>query len=419
IFLLPTIKTPRFPQEPNSGTGCGVNTLKKLVRLAVVTYYPAEVNQIQGGVESVTIALIKGLKELASFDIHVVSPAPPGRQGSEQRDGVTIHWINSCNLPGFIRYWTTERYAIHRCLRKIRPDITHFQGVLGWALGYRKPYVVTIHGIAEKDALFTTAPFPKMRYAIISRIEKIVRKKAPHVIVINPYVLTELAGQIGGQPWHIENPVDGEFFDTRRAVDDKRILYVGRIIPLKNIIGLIESFNYLLKKIPNATLYLTGGNDVKQYLAECQKKVNDYGIASSVFFLGNIKHNELPKILATANCLVLLSHQENAPMAIAEAMAAGVPVVASNICGIPYMIESGATGFLVDPNDSSRAAAALEQILGNNNLAETMSAKCRDVAETRFHYRSVAHRTKAVYESAMGLTPGTETSPMEVADHVE
>jgi glycosyltransferase involved in cell wall biosynthesis len=358
---------------------------------------------VQGGVESVAATLVRGLQELNSFEIHVICPAPPERVGVEERNGIIIHWISTSRLPGVFRYWTLERRAIQRCLQKIKPDITHFQGVTGWSIGYKRPYVVTIHGIAEKDALYTKAPFPKLRYLLISAVERFARKRAPHVIAINPYVLRELHKQFGGRIWNIENPVSTDFFNVMRLPQKYCVLHIGRLIPIKNITGLIEAFAILLGSVKDAVLQLAGSADNANYFDECHEQLQHYGIDEKILFLGNIDRDALLKKLAIANCLVLLSHQENAPMAIAEAMAAGIPIVASSICGIPFMIEEGATGFLVHPNDPAAAATALAKILTDQNLADSMSARAREVAQERFYYRNVARKTAAVYFNALGL----------------
>ncbi|MFT3931304.1 MAG: glycosyltransferase family 4 protein [Spongiibacteraceae bacterium] len=379
------------------------STTKKYT-LAMVTPYPAHANHVRGGVESVAATLIKGLQELNLFDIHIVSPVSQSAVSIEERDGIHIHWVPSGKLPGVLRYWTTERQAIQQRLNEINPDITHFQGVTGWSIGYKRPYVVTIHGIAEKDALYTKAYFPKLRYLLISAVERFARKRAPHIISISPYVLSELQNQFSGQISNLENPVDGAFFDIPYEVEEKNILYVGRIIERKNIQGLINSFAVLAKSVKDAKLLLGGTADSPQFMNDCKNQAKQLGLSKRILFLGNINHNELPAKLATAKCLILLSHQETAPMAIEEAMAVGVPVVASKICGIPFMIDEGVTGYLVQPNNPLEAAAALAKILKDDQQAAIMSAQCRKTARNRFHYMYIAQKTAEIYFNILHKT---------------
>jgi len=82
-------------------------------------------------------------------------------------------------------------------------------------------------------------------------------------------------------------------------------------------------------------------------------------------------------------------------------MAAGVPVVTSNRCGMPYMVRDGESGFLVDPNDPDDIARRLGQLLDNGELRWSMGAKGREIARDRFHPAKVAARTRDVYLRAI------------------
>ena len=86
-------------------------------------------------------------------------------------------------------------------------------------------------------------------------------------------------------------------------------------------------------------------------------------------------------------------------MVVEEAMAAGVPVVASRICGIPYLVEEGGTGFLVDPDDEDGVASLLGSLLVDAQLNKSLGERSRVIAQERFHSREVARRTLAVYQA--------------------
>ncbi|MDH5512403.1 MAG: glycosyltransferase family 4 protein, partial [Gammaproteobacteria bacterium] len=98
-----------------------------------------------------------------------------------------------------------------------------------------------------------------------------------------------------------------------------------------------------------------------------------------------------------ASVFALVSLEENSPMGIEEAMAASVPVVTSNRCGMPYMVRHGETGYLVNPDNIVDIARRLDQILSNDELALAMGEKSHAIALDRFHPRRVADRTREVY----------------------
>ena len=89
-------------------------------------------------------------------------------------------------------------------------------------------------------------------------------------------------------------------------------------------------------------------------------------------------------------------------MGIAEAMAAGTPVITSNRCGMPYMVRDGRTGFLVAPEDPPSVARRLREILGNRELARQMGRRARRFAWEHFRPDEVARLTLEVYREAIG-----------------
>ena len=101
--------------------------------------------------------------------------------------------------------------------------------------------------------------------------------------------------------------------------------------------------------------------------------------------------------LATASVFALVSFEEGAPMGVAEAMAAGVPIVTSNRCGMPYMVQNGETGFLVDPDNADDISKRIGALLMDDSLRARMGQQAKRVAESRFHPAVVARRTKDVY----------------------
>ena len=107
-------------------------------------------------------------------------------------------------------------------------------------------------------------------------------------------------------------------------------------------------------------------------------------------------HNAPPE-LAQAAVFALVSLEENSPMGIEEAMAARVPVLTSNRCGMPYMVRHGETGFLVDPLDVADVARRLETLLADAPRRAAMGTAAREVALARFHPQAVARRTLEVY----------------------
>jgi glycosyltransferase involved in cell wall biosynthesis len=148
-------------------------------------------------------------------------------------------------------------------------------------------------------------------------------------------------------------------------------------------------------------LHLAGHGSDSEYGRKCKQLVSMLGIEKKVKFMGSLTVDQIQGELSSASCMVLCSRQETAPVIIGEAMAIGVPVVASNICGIPYMVEDGQTGKLVNPDDPSDIAAGISYILGYKN-PEEMSRRAIAIAKERFRAPVVARKTYDFYKEVIG-----------------
>jgi glycosyltransferase involved in cell wall biosynthesis len=106
--------------------------------------------------------------------------------------------------------------------------------------------------------------------------------------------------------------------------------------------------------------------------------------------------------LAQATVLALPSLEDNCPMSVLEAMAAGVPVVASKVGGLPDVIEEGKTGFFCDPLKAASMAAAIEKVLVNPSAAAEVARQAHRRARERFHPQVIARRHLEIYWEVLG-----------------
>jgi glycosyltransferase involved in cell wall biosynthesis len=154
----------------------------------------------------------------------------------------------------------------------------------------------------------------------------------------------------------------------------------------------------LLQKGMDIELRLAGPVAEDDYGDALKQYIKQNNISDKVVLLGNLNKMEIMEELSQASLFALVSLEENSPMGIEEAMAAAVPVVTSNRCGMPYLVRHGECGYLVDPFDIDDIAKHIEKIISNNDLQKTMSEECKRVAEERFHPSVIVRRTLALYE---------------------
>jgi glycosyltransferase involved in cell wall biosynthesis len=182
----------------------------------------------------------------------------------------------------------------------------------------------------------------------------------------------------------------------------ERIICVGWINERKNTLGTVEAFARIADRFSEAKLIIAGEATEGEYLNRIQESIKRHAIEDRVEMPGHINHEQLVGELAKASLLLLPSRQENSPMAIAEAMAAGIPVIASNRCGMPYMVEEEETGFLIDPESTGQITDRLTRLLGSEQLRQKMGLAGQEFAMKRFHPRAVAEKTRAVYRQVCG-----------------
>jgi len=377
------------------------------MHVAMVTVFPQERNCIDGGVAGAARYLAD---ELARHpDVRLTVIAPGGNYGGticEQWDGFSVYRIGrkglASFLPGTLYDIAAGKRHLRSLLREVNPDIVHFQAATFLAADCEKPSVLTIHGIAEKDVMWDSRwrilRWP--RWLLLKLTEEYGRRRVPNIILISEYVKQFLPEKQTQHTWLIDNPVADSYFDIERKFEPGRIFCCSRVRPLKNILGLVKAFALIVEKFPDSQLRIAGAPEAA-YLKTCERQVTANGLQGRVKFLGNISIEEVQFELSRANCLVVPSFQENAPLTIAEAMAAGVPVVGANVGGIPGMVEDGKTGLLIDPYDTKNICKTVSKVLSDEALARSMGQCAKQAAEKRFKASVVCEKTLQVYREVL------------------
>ena len=368
-----------------------------------MTSFPDDPGAPGGGVEAVSVNLVQALSDFDDIDIEVVTTKRTYSSLRTERLGkVAIHrlpWAGESTLRNAIG---PGRRQIQEYLENIEPDIVHAHDTYGLMVkGMALPRVFTIHGFIHSDTLISGGRFAKLRSWIWHRIETAGWADQPHIISISPYVRERLGGIATGLIHDIDNPVSEGFFHIERKERRGTIFSAAVITPLKNTLNLIDAVAEVSVNYHDVELRLAGSMDNKGYVQQVRERIKQRKLKEHVFLLGRVDTGQVRKELSNAAVFALASLQENSPMGIEEAMAAGVPVVTSNRCGMPYMVRDGESGFLVDPNKPDDIAQRLEQLLKDNELRRSMGAKGREIALDRFHSANVAARTREVYLRAI------------------
>ena len=371
------------------------------MKVVVFSRYPVDSGRPKGGIESVTVVLVKALAQLGDMEVHLVTLERDRSRIAVEQDGdITVHRLAGSRWPQILDIIAGPgKKRLVSYIKDLRPDILHTHETYGLCLGHISiPHVFTVHGFDHANLIADSAKFGNLRSRLWRYVERRGLAAQKHIISISPYVRQMIEPLTKATIYDIDNPVDERFFKIERKPEPGRILCVGWINERKNTLGAVEAFADITGRYPQAKLVIAGQAKEQDYFNRIKQRIEQHGIGDKVELLGHINHLQLADELARADVFLLPSRQENSPMAIAEAMAAGVPAIASNRCGMPYMVTEGKSGFLVEPESTEQIAGYLARLVDSRQLSQQMSQAGRKAAKERFHPHAVAQKTRAVYE---------------------
>lgn len=192
-----------------------------------------------------------------------------------------------------------------------------------------------------------------------------------------------------------------ELCELRRGLDldGKRIIIsVSRLVPKNALDDLVRAMPSILRDHPDAALLLVGDGSELGKLEELTRRL---GIENRVRFTGSVEHRDTAKYLLLSDVFVRPSASEGLGSAFLEAMACGVPVVATPVGGIPDFLRDGETGLLCRPHDPESVASAVHRSLADLSLAERLSRNGRELVQQDYDWDKVAARIGDLYEELL------------------
>jgi glycosyltransferase involved in cell wall biosynthesis len=176
------------------------------------------------------------------------------------------------------------------------------------------------------------------------------------------------------------------------------ILFLGHLYREKGVYELLDAFAQLRPARPGLRLVIAGEGSEAHGL---RLHANRLGLSAAVELPGWVGPDAKAEMLAQATCLVLPSHTEGLPLALLEAMLAGVPVVATSVGGVPEIVEDGRDALLVEPHDPGALAAAIGRVLDDPELATQLSEAARRHARADYTPDRLAERVSALYREVL------------------
>jgi glycosyltransferase involved in cell wall biosynthesis len=264
------------------------------------------------------------------------------------------------------------------------------------------PTVHTIHGVMHNEGrYFGNALADRLNARLCAYLAKKAISGASHSIAVSSYVRNEYQDVARSGITVIPNAVEDRFFCVESREVPDRMLYVGFVSRLKNILGLVRAFEAVKRSRPRAELAVAGSVQDQAYYADILNYIEAQGLGGSIHLLGPVNQDDLLGEYAKAAVVCTFSWVETFSLTVAQGMAAGKPAISSDSGGPSDLITGGETGFLVAPGDEKAFAEKSILLLEDGGLRSRMGAAGREVAEQRFRKEVVAAQTVEVYEQVL------------------
>lgn len=369
--------------------------------------YPISPSCIHGGVEASVYGLVQELAKNHTVDVFDV-PRIGEKDRVERYGNLTIHRYAN---PG-----THNKDAVLRLKEMVRdivalgPEVCHVHGTnainkeIYFALQQHGiKMMLTVHGILREEKKQALLRKPSLKalyqYVVQSRDERELLEAAPRVIVDTAYVEDKLNayGLKHVPEMHvIPQGIDETFYSIQCNSKSNLILCVGAIAPRKGHIYTVEMFNRLRAKGIDAKLRIIGSLADGGYYEQLKQKIAESKYKEDISLEANLPREELLKAYAEAKLFVLHSREESQGIVFAEAMATGLPVVATKIGGIPYVVADGKSGLLCPYGDVDAMTEMVEKLMTDERLWKDYSKEAKEIAKG-YSWKDIAERIVKLY----------------------
>ena len=295
----------------------------------------------------------------------------------------------------------------------------HDNGLSAASLGPKVvscPRVVTIHHLARTtlEALGTNL-FDRVRnirseIGISPVIEPLCMKRADRIIAVSQGTKQDIIESYGLPEDRIEVIYHGVFPEDYAASPDEKnriradlgidqdpmLLFVGKLGPRKGVDILLRALPRVLNEM-RVKLVLAGAGKQEPY----RSLAENLNISEHVLFLGRVSDERLRLLFSSCDLFVLPSRLEGLGIVLLEAMAAGKPIVAAKVGGIPEIVQSGQNGILVEPDNDGALAQAIIQFISDKALSGSIGENNARIARSQYNWQSAAQKTEQVYKAAL------------------
>ncbi|OPX94110.1 MAG: Glycogen synthase [Syntrophorhabdus sp. PtaB.Bin027] len=346
------------------------------------------------GTEIATSNLAKQLAK-RGHEIHVITSHDEGLPNFNKENGFYIHrfvWPK-IRIIGVIPFWLLVFLKI--CT--IKPDIVHAQDLTIGTPAYLSRKILKIPYIVWGRGSDIYRPSRRVRITIPT-----ILQNADAIIALTENMRIELKKFYDKEIYVIPNGIDLDKYSDvvinfEKEPGEKNILFVGSMYPVKGVQYLIMAMKTVHDRMPMIRLILVGDGEESERLAALSIKL---GIQEYVQFVGKVPHEKVLTFMQNADVFVLPSLSEGLPNVLLEAMACGLPIVATNVGGIPDIITNGVNGFLVGVKDTEDIANKILILLQDDLARKKISDNNKQIVK-KYTWNNVIVELEKIYELAI------------------
>ncbi|MEO7742488.1 MAG: glycosyltransferase family 4 protein [Usitatibacter sp.] len=334
-------------------------------------------------------AVLETYREAGLFERWPVDYVATHRDGTKVEkflkaiDGVCVFLALLCRIPRAVLH-------VHCASRASFWRKSFFMAV---ALAARSPVILHLHG--GGFATFYAEECGPVRRAIV----RFFLDRAAVIVVVSDRWAAWMK-RVSSNPRVVTIPNSVRLPAPAAAKREPAlVVFAGRCSESKGIYDLLQAALALRREIPELRIECAGDGD----LEEVERSIASLGLADRVRVHGWVGARRRDELLARAGIFVLPSHAEGLPMGVLEAMAAGCPVIASAVGGLPDLIEPGVNGLLIPAGDIRALAAALRRLIEDPAFARRLGSAARATIAARFTTERMLERLEQVYRS-LGVT---------------
>jgi glycosyltransferase involved in cell wall biosynthesis len=292
--------------------------------------------------------------------------------------------------------------------------------IAGW-FGHRIVLIVESHGdFQESLFLQRHISFPRLYSLLMRRSANFALKQADLLRAVSNSTREQLERWVPHKLiFQFAAWTDIEAFlhvgAERKGTSSQNVLYAGVLIPRKGIHHLVSAFARIARDFPRTYLIIAGLAENKSYAARLKVQTRQARLDGRVEFVDEMPQVELAGRMQEACVFVLPTYSEGLPRVAYEAMAAGLPVIASAVSGIPDIVQDGVTGFLVQPGDEAALAERIRWILEHPEERHAMGRRARMSAERFFSTDVYVNAYRQLFQAAQALiSDRSEPAPSPV-----